>query len=457
MSSPPIHASEVLLRRITWGYVLLGCAWLMVSDLLVARSTGLGSGALPVMLAADLAFLLTSATLLHLAVRRGLSMDAPAARSPARPWQRPGTYLLAFVFSAVMVLINDKVGQLVGQRSVLMLSIFPIVFSAYLGGFGPGLVATLVPTLLLDFIAPLSDRLGNLQSSFGLRQLMLISAGVMVSALMGRLHATTRRANQALAELSAASAQLTTLNQDLEKRVATRTAALRSANEELDSFSYAVSHDLRVPVRTMTGMVQVLREDHAEELSDEAQRCLDQIERAAARMSDLIGGLLSLSHDASLPLQDDAVDLSAIAGDILHELALNHSGSPVRFDIEPGIAARGDARLLASVLQNLLGNAWKFTVPQGDAHIVVRSEVRDGQCWLCVEDNGPGFAPEKARALFRPFFREHSSELAPGLGIGLATVRRIVQRHGGLIDCEGRPGQGASFRFTLPTLASQAH
>ena len=451
----PPHSDNSRLLRITLGYALCGGRWSMLSDLLLLRAAGVGGGAVWLILTGDLTFVLGSATLLHLVLRRNIGRDVTAVPTPARPPRRVGMYAFAILFSAAMVVANEKVGEFAGQRSILLLSVFPIVFSAYQGGFGPGLAATVISTLLMDVLTPLSGVMGHLQSSFGLRQMLLLTTGIVISALMGRLHNTTLRAKQALEELSKTSAQLTELNQDLERRVAERTAALSAANEELDSFAYAVSHDLRVPLRTMTGMVEVLKEDHAAELSADAQKCLDEIARAGARMSGLIGGLLALSRDASEPLNDDVVDLSAIASEQLVELARNEPARHVRWDIERGITTRGDARLLASALQNLLGNAWKYTARTADAHITVTSIWRDGRCWFCIEDNGPGFSADHAASLFRPFHRAHTADQFPGLGIGLATVRRIVQRHGGQIEGEGRPGAGATFRFTLPALTSQ--
>ncbi|MEY4761237.1 MAG: hypothetical protein RLZZ200_1093 [Pseudomonadota bacterium] len=454
--TPPITVAPYI-RRITVGFAAIGSLWLMVSDVLLAKALGIRGGPLWMMLVRDLAFALCVATLLHLVLRRGAGRDTLMV-GPG--WSRGRKlvylYLFAVLSSAAMLLLSNEVAEFAGQRAVLILSIFPIVFSAYQGGFGPGIVATLIPALLMDFISPMPDVAGSLQSSLGLRQVMLLSAGLIISALMGRLHEATRRAKSALEELSTATSQLTTLNRDLELRVAERTAALSLANEELDSFAYAVSHDLRVPVRTMTGMVQVLQEDHAAVLPDDAQRCLNEIQRAGERMSDLIGGLLSLSRDVSAVLHDDVVDLSSIASSALAELSLNDPGRVLRVEVEPGITARGDERLLSSALQNLLGNAWKFTASAETARIVVHSELREGHCWICVVDNGQGFAPADAQSLFRPFYRAQSSGPAPGLGIGLATVQRIVQRHGGRIECEGCPGSGATFRFTIPSLRSQA-
>ena len=236
------------------------------------------------------------------------------------------------------------------------------------------------------------------------------------------------------------------LNAGLEQRVEERTAELRAANGELDSFAYAVSHDLRAPLRAMSGFSQALMEDYGERLDGEARSYLDEIVGASRNMSGLIDGLLLLSRSVRGDLGRDRVDLSAMAARICAELAGEDPLRRVQVHIEPGLEVRGDSRTLASVMRNLLGNAWKYT--GGKDAPAIRVYGADG--WICVEDNGAGFDTQHADKLFKPFQRLHRQDEFPGIGIGLATVQRIIHRHGGRIRAEGRPGEGATFAFTLP-------
>jgi PAS domain S-box-containing protein len=255
-----------------------------------------------------------------------------------------------------------------------------------------------------------------------------------------------------ISERKRAERQVQQLNEDLELRVAERTTALRAANDELESFAFAVSHDLRTPLRSLLGMSQALAEDLGDTLPEGPKRYLVEIQRAGIRMSGLIGGLLALSRDTLHTLRHDSVDLSATAAEQLQDMARGEPDRRVSVDIQPGIVTVGDSRLLASVVQNLVGNAWKYTARVPEARIRAHAQRLNGSDWFCVSDNGPGFDAAQASTLFRPFQRLHDESEFPGIGIGLATVRRIVQRHGGRVEAEGRPGQGATFRFTLPGL-----
>jgi PAS domain S-box-containing protein len=240
------------------------------------------------------------------------------------------------------------------------------------------------------------------------------------------------------------------LNAGLERRVEERTAELAAANRELDSFAYAVSHDLRAPLRAMSGFSRALVEDFRDRLGGDARSYLDQIELASGRMSDLIDGLLTLSRSTRGELCRDLVDLSALATRLLADLARAEPQRPVAVEVEGGLRVRGDARMLEAALANLLSNAWKYTGKAPTPRIRVYGEERDGRPWICVADNGAGFDRAYANRLFQPFQRLHRQDEFPGIGIGLATVQRIVHRHGGEIQAQGEPGQGATFRFSLP-------
>lgn len=241
------------------------------------------------------------------------------------------------------------------------------------------------------------------------------------------------------------------LNRTLEARVAARTRELERANRELEAFSYSVSHDLRAPLRSLEGFSRRLLERHAARLDDEGRDYLARIRAAAGRMDALIDALLQMAHLSRATLERRPLDLSAIAAQVEADLRQGEPGRRVEVRIHDGLAASGDPALVANLLQNLLGNAWKFTGGRADARIEVGRERRaDGTDAFFVRDNGAGFAPEQAAKLFRPFQRLHAQEEFQGHGIGLASVRRIVERHGGEVWAEGRPGQGACFWFTLP-------
>jgi signal transduction histidine kinase len=242
------------------------------------------------------------------------------------------------------------------------------------------------------------------------------------------------------------------LNADLERRVIERTAELTAANQDLDAFAYAVSHDLRAPLRAMNGFALALTEDYGDKMTGEAQSYLDQIGIASRKMGELIDGILVLSRSTRGELLRDPVDLSALARRLLDDLSRENPARQVAVEIEADLQVRGDGRMIEAALGNLLGNAWKYTGQVGDPRIRVYSEVRDGVRRICVADNGAGFDMAHAERLFKPFQRLHRQDEFPGIGIGLATVQRIVNRHGGRIEARGAPGRGATFCFTLPAL-----
>ncbi len=237
---------------------------------------------------------------------------------------------------------------------------------------------------------------------------------------------------------------------ELERSVAERTAELTHLNEELESFSYAVSHDLRAPLRSISGFARILQEDNREQLDEEGRDALDRITRAAGYMSELIDALLVLSRVGRRELRHQPVDISTMAEEILAGLAAASPERSVAWQVAENLQAEGDPELLRVLLDNLLGNAWKYTGRTEQARIEVDAfEDEAGWRWFRICDNGCGFDPARAERLFRPFQRLHGDEYE-GTGVGLATVLRIVRRHGGEIRAEGRPGAGACFLFTLP-------
>jgi PAS domain S-box-containing protein len=251
----------------------------------------------------------------------------------------------------------------------------------------------------------------------------------------------------------AAERALRELNATLEARVAERTAELTVANQELETFAYAVSHDLRAPLRAMNGYSSALQEDHAAALPSEARRFISQIVQASRKMSDLVDGLLTLSSSTRGDLNWDRVDVSALAERHLAELAAAEPTRRVAVEVEPGLVVQGDERLIASVVDNLLNNAWKYTGATPQPRIRVHACEVGGQPGFSVSDNGAGFDMAHGDQLFQPFQRLHRQDEFPGIGIGLATAHRIVQRHGGQISAQGVPGHGATFSVVLPARA----
>ncbi len=237
---------------------------------------------------------------------------------------------------------------------------------------------------------------------------------------------------------------------ELEERVRQRTAALEAANRELETFSYSVSHDLRAPLRGIDGFSQALLEDYQDRLDDTGRDFLQRIRAATQRMGVLIEALLGLSRVSRGPLHMTAVNLAPLAAEIAAELAHGDPHRRVEVVIAPEVPVTGDAALLRIVLENLLGNAWKFTAGRPAARIEFGQTMRHGQRVCFVRDNGAGFNRTAARNLFGTFQRFHTTAEFPGTGIGLATVQRIVHRHGGQVDAESRPGEGATFYFSLP-------
>ncbi len=247
-------------------------------------------------------------------------------------------------------------------------------------------------------------------------------------------------------ERKLAEEQIKRLNRDLEERA----LQLEAMNKELEAFSYSVSHDLRAPLRTIDGFSLAVLEDFGDQLNDEGRNYLMRIRTAAQRMAQLIDDLLNLSRVTRAPLNPEPTNLSTIAQNIVRALQETDPERIVEFSITPNITANVDPRLMKVVLENLLNNAWKFTSKQEFAHIEfgVKDDPADGRAYF-VRDNGAGFDMTYVNKLFGAFQRLHTNSEFPGIGIGLAIVQRIVNRHGGRVWAEGEVNQGAAFYFTL--------
>ncbi len=239
------------------------------------------------------------------------------------------------------------------------------------------------------------------------------------------------------------------LNDELEERVRVRTAELEASTHELDAFAYSVSHDLRAPLRTLEGFSQILLEEHATGLDDEGKRYLERIQANVERMTRMIDALLHLSRANRTEIHRERTDVTALAREVAAEFAAADPGRAVTFEIADGMTAPGDPHLIRLVLQNLIGNAVKFTSKRPDAVISLGAENQDGVDVFWVHDNGAGFEMRHAHRMFDPFQRLHPAGEFEGTGIGLAVVHRVVTRHGGQIAATGAPGAGAVVRFSL--------
>ncbi len=243
--------------------------------------------------------------------------------------------------------------------------------------------------------------------------------------------------------------KLRRLSEELEQRVHDRTHELRAANAELEAFSYSVSHDLRAPLRAIDGFSQVLLSRYADRLDADGRHALERVRAGSQRMGVLIDSMLELSRLGRRSLEFGDVDLSALAAEVVQELRAGEPERDVEVVIEPNVSVVGDKELLRVALQNLLGNAFKFTSPKPHASVQFGRTEHAGQAAIFVRDNGVGFDMNHADKLFRPFERLHPESEFSGTGIGLATVQRIIARHRGRVWAEGAIGDGATFYFTL--------
>lgn len=252
-----------------------------------------------------------------------------------------------------------------------------------------------------------------------------------------------------ITDLKRAEGEVRRLNAELEQRVLHRTTELEASTRELDAFAYSVSHDLRAPLRALDGFSQVLVEDYSDVLGETGRDHLRRIQAATVRMGQLIDDLLDLSRATRVEIRREPVDLGRISSELVDELRAAEPDRDVRVEITDPLIATGDPHLLRLVLQNLLGNAWKFTGRRTAGLIDVGVMDRGDVPAYFVRDNGAGFDPRFVDKLFVPFQRIHSAQEFPGSGVGLAIVSRIVRRHGGEVWAESAPDEGATFWFTL--------
>lgn len=301
------------------------------------------------------------------------------------------------------------------------------------------------------------DEVGDLTRAFSQMSEHLLTAHSDLEKQAKALQNTNTRLHLEITEHQQTQQDIFHLNQELEQRVLQRTSQLKAANQELEAFSYSVSHDLRAPLRSIDGFSQALLDDYGEVLDAEGQEFLGRVRAASQRMAQLIDDLLYLSRITRGEMVRQPVDLTNLAELVSQELHQNDSQRRVEMVVQPGVVADGDPRLLRVVLENLLGNAWKFTgrCEQGriefgmEKNCSTANNVSPAELVYYVRDNGAGFDPAYAEKLFGVFQRLHRVDEFPGTGIGLATVQRIIHRHGGQVWADGEVGKGATFFFTL--------
>jgi len=279
-----------------------------------------------------------------------------------------------------------------------------------------------------------------------------LKVGVEI-VFLGRTFAITSGKEQVLDLLISTFEDIVRKHRELQAA----TASLEAANHELEAFSYSVSHDLRAPLRAVDGFSQLLLQDCSERLDETGRGHLERIRTGVRRMTELIDDLLELARVSRADLREEPVDISDLARMVGATLQLQEPSRRVELSLQPGLSGRGDANLLRILIENLLANAWKFTSKCEQPKVEVGAAEAAGGTTFYVRDNGAGFDMQYAQKLFAPFQRLHPESEFPGTGVGLATVRRIVHRHGGRVWAEGSPGRGATFYFTLPSARTEGN
>jgi light-regulated signal transduction histidine kinase (bacteriophytochrome) len=295
--------------------------------------------------------------------------------------------------------------------------------------------------------------------TLGFLTILVLTGLLMVSAVLTvmawRRARETRAANRKLeieiAERKRAEGEVNKLNAELELRVAERTAQLGDANKQLEAFSYSVAHDLKAPLRAISGYANALKEDYGSTLDAEATQFLTSIERGAQTMGKLINDLLAFSRQGMKEMKPSGIDMNQMAASVFEELRRGARESKLECRIQSLPSACGDRAMVQQIWVNLLSNAIKFSEPRDNPIVEVGcTQNGTGENHYYVKDNGAGFDMQYANKLFGVFQRLHSGKEFEGTGVGLAIVQRVVQRHGGRVWAEGRVNEGATFHFTLP-------
>lgn len=315
-------------------------------------------------------------------------------------------------------------------------------------------------TLLVSqvMVKTISHRNATVRNQVHISIALTVFQGLLILAFATLLIRKVRSLEKRSHELGRARDEILLLNSELEKRVHQRTSQLEAANQELKAFSYSVSHDLRSPLKSIDGFSHLLKRSLKDRAGEKETHYLDRIRSGVQQMGELIDGLLSLAQLSRDTLHIGQVDLTAIAGRIEQECRERDPDRQAHVRIQDDMVVTGDQRQLLVVMQNLLGNAWKFTSKQSQAEIEIGSQAgKAEETVYFIKDNGAGFDMAYAETLFGTFQRLHSPADFAGTGIGLATVKRIIDRHGGQIWAQSKVGEGAMFFFTLGTSLSSSH
>lgn len=358
-------------------------------------------------------------------------------------------YSVAILTVGMALSVRWVLHPVLGESVPFLTFILAVLVSSWVGGWRPGLLATVLSVLAADyfFLAPLND-FGLMNVRQAVQIGMFLGISLVITGLNDRLSASLARLRSGTEALRQSEERYRSLSESLELRVQERTVQLEEANNALEAFAYTVSHDLRAPLRGVRGFAEALLEDHGGDLDPAGQDYARRISAAACRMDGLIQELLAYGRLSRAQIVPQRVDLSSALAEALGQVE-GLAGPRLTVE-EPLPAVSANRTVLVQVLANLLSNAVKFVPPGAEPSVRIWAEPRDGRVRLWVEDEGIGIAPEHQERIFDVFERLHGADTYPGAGIGLAVVRKGMERMGGSAGVESEPGRGARFWIELP-------